>query len=510
MTTLIPKFDLKNGGSTPTGAINRTIYEKLADTVSVLDFGAIGDGTTDDTVSIQNAFDSGKSIYFPSEYTFGITSELSLTTSNVTLYGGGTIAFLASYNTGSNTLLSAITITGSGVILDGLNFNGAAISAVSVTNRFVWFKAPRCRVTSKCAFISLPYGGSNFNGAIQANATAAYLVVTGAYFEECPGAVFVQGPNCVISNNTVLNPHDVSFGLNSINAVDCIITGNTINNANNNSCGGHITAEEGASQWTICNNTIIGVKDGIGIGAINIAVTTAVRGGVISGNVINGGSGTTTNSSTFIYVSGHYFDVNVTDNLLVGLPTGSSGSAYIFVYATGGIVSNNIINAQSYTGPALILIGAGATGLTVKDNIITAYSSIRHILFQAGNFAGLPVVFIGGKFYSGGEGINTATNSPTNLTIYIKDITDSTATSFLNVNELGDINNYFDTYNAVRFPHSIKTNTVMYGNAAPILTTKAYVVGDTIYNLLPAVGSPKGWVCTVSGAPGTWVSMGNL
>ena len=56
MTTLIPKFDLKNGGSTPTGAVNRAINEKLSDTVSVKDFGAVGNGTTDDTTAFNNAW----------------------------------------------------------------------------------------------------------------------------------------------------------------------------------------------------------------------------------------------------------------------------------------------------------------------------------------------------------------------------------------------------------------------------------------------------------------------
>jgi len=38
----------------------------------------------------------------------------------------------------------------------------------------------------------------------------------------------------------------------------------------------------------------------------------------------------------------------------------------------------------------------------------------------------------------------------------------------------------------------------------------SWLIGDIAVNRSPAVGSPKGWVCTVSGTPGTWVSQGNL
>jgi hypothetical protein len=89
MTTLIPKFDFKNGGSTPAGAINRPIDEKLAEVLSVKDFGAIGDGTADDTVSIQATINAGvsknKAVYFPNG-SYIISATLNLP-NNITLIG---------------------------------------------------------------------------------------------------------------------------------------------------------------------------------------------------------------------------------------------------------------------------------------------------------------------------------------------------------------------------------------------------------------------------------------
>jgi len=53
MTTLIPKYDQGN-----TGAVNRPINQKLAETISVLDFGADPTGTTDSTAAFNLATQS--------------------------------------------------------------------------------------------------------------------------------------------------------------------------------------------------------------------------------------------------------------------------------------------------------------------------------------------------------------------------------------------------------------------------------------------------------------------
>jgi hypothetical protein len=98
MTTLIPKINFKNGGSTPTGAVNRTINQKSQDYVSVKDFGAIGDNVADDTVAIQAALDAFKGIHIP-QGNYKITAPLNLNDNNF-IFGEGRGSILTSTHNG--------------------------------------------------------------------------------------------------------------------------------------------------------------------------------------------------------------------------------------------------------------------------------------------------------------------------------------------------------------------------------------------------------------------------
>jgi hypothetical protein len=88
-------IDAANVSYTPAGvgAVTTNVQAKLRETVSVEDFGAVGDGTTDDTAAIQAAVDalvSGQTLVFDKNYK--ITSSITITSkSRFRLTGKGRI-----------------------------------------------------------------------------------------------------------------------------------------------------------------------------------------------------------------------------------------------------------------------------------------------------------------------------------------------------------------------------------------------------------------------------------
>jgi fluoride ion exporter CrcB/FEX len=125
MTTLIPKFDLKDGGSTPVGAVNRPINEKLAETVSVKDFGAVGDGVVDDTASIQAALNASSVVYIP-EGIYKVTDKLNATTDHQISGDGFGVTVINSTYTDDSTISVPAPVTD---VYAALRFENFTINA---------------------------------------------------------------------------------------------------------------------------------------------------------------------------------------------------------------------------------------------------------------------------------------------------------------------------------------------------------------------------------------------
>ena len=123
-----------------TGAVTRTWQNKAADFVSVKDFGAVGDGTTNDRAAIQAALDTGKNVYLPPG-NYRIASGLSMMTSGQRMYGEGGAGWLTIIEWDGASGTNVITISGlQHCIIDSINIRRKAGSATVTSGHAVSFQ----------------------------------------------------------------------------------------------------------------------------------------------------------------------------------------------------------------------------------------------------------------------------------------------------------------------------------------------------------------------------------
>jgi hypothetical protein len=104
-----------------TGAVARTAQAKMRDVVSVKDFGATGDGVTDDSAAIQAAVDAHRAVHFPlGSYNIGSTT---ITVAKTCKLHGDANSF------GDTTSVSRLVYTGTGVALDIVPSSGKIYNA---------------------------------------------------------------------------------------------------------------------------------------------------------------------------------------------------------------------------------------------------------------------------------------------------------------------------------------------------------------------------------------------
>lgn len=106
-----------------TGTVNRQVQDKLREFLSVKDFGAVGDGLTDDTAAIQLALDSNNPTILFSAGVYLVTSKLIIK-DNTHIIGQEAILlnkFTSTYNVSDNCIFGDGI---SNVVLEGLVIDG--------------------------------------------------------------------------------------------------------------------------------------------------------------------------------------------------------------------------------------------------------------------------------------------------------------------------------------------------------------------------------------------------
>jgi len=167
-----------------TGAVTTTVQARLRQTVSVKDFGAVGDGVTNDTAAMAAAHATGSIVYYPAG-TYLFTKLSTAITSGGILGDGPTETVLYSTDTSSDSLM----------VFNGLWLN----SATTQTNNAFVFRdfavtATTPKTAGACIEVTAPIVGSQQENQITVfDNVLCRNFATGIYFKS---ASFWKVLNC--------------------------------------------------------------------------------------------------------------------------------------------------------------------------------------------------------------------------------------------------------------------------------------------------------------------------
>ena len=163
--------------ATGTGSSSRTVSSKLQESLSVTDFGAKGDGTTDDTTALQNTINAAElvngSVYLPSG-TYKITAGLTVD-QTIRIYGESTEGSIIANETNDVVAITIDSATRDAdrCVLENFRINHKAATkyAIIIGNApFAYLQNIRIECTLE------GYGGVLFGDEVTPNASkGAYL-----------------------------------------------------------------------------------------------------------------------------------------------------------------------------------------------------------------------------------------------------------------------------------------------------------------------------------------------
>lgn len=327
--------ELGGVGSTATSPTVKNMYRVF----NVKDYGAIGDGSTDDITAIQNTINAataanGGVVFFPAA-TYIISSSI-VPKSNVTLMGVKDASILKMSASNGRTIY-LVNAALSNFTIDSMTFSGSVNSFPTVPTR--------TRTTSG-------------NGA----ETAIYISGDQDPFLVGGGAIsnFTMR-NCKIQNHAAL-PMRISGTTGTVKVVDCDFI--------NNQDPGFIFNEEVIFNNNHCMN---GADNGVSLSRGNKKITCvgntieniAFQGIFIAGFDING--------------DGDVRNIGPTNFTVTGNTIKNCGYNGIYADAAPkhGVISGNVVQQGYYRGPVgTTAIAAGSNGAVLPQATINVVSTI--------------------------------------------------------------------------------------------------------------------------------------
>lgn len=512
---------------TATGAVATTLHTYIEGQVFNVktDFGATGDGTTNDRDAIQAAITAAGNgvLYFPYG-TYRVNTALNLV-SNITLWFAKgaklllgtavTTEYVLRGSTVSNVVFRDMTVEGNG--LSGVS----AIYLTSCTN--VTFD--NCKIT-KAGTIGLWCVSCSFVKVYKSELSNNYNY--GVEFRDCDGCEAV-GNRCNANGDTGVATSTGGRGIMLWRSRSCYIAGNRC--TSNTEYGFRIYSEAADATYSygnvISGNYFEDNTNGDFVLYDESQTGSKVFRNVISDNIAVRSVNTTSLGTCFLLHGGQNTFVN---NHAYKTGTIGTDAAFNFYYAFDckmiGCTATNFAQAFSLPGSERITI-EGCAGITVA-NAVTAMVkdiTVKNCRFVHGGVGAADVAIqnyaaTGKNYYEGNtlDGFHTGFYIAAEAVALFRNTTLNSGFAGLRVSgtsiaglECGD--NVWDStapweLSALRKNTSTYHKATTYYNAAPSSLT--WAVGDRVYQYQPVAGQPKSWVCTVAGTPGTWVSEGNL
>lgn len=278
--SLSERFNGQIGKNSDFRKFDKTVIEKMKNEfdergVNVKWFGAVGNGATDDTKSIQAAIDTGFSVFLPpGKYN---VKELKGFSSGQIIQGISKVESWGEQNAQNITLLNGIGSADNYVIKNNVWENGILPTAIAVKNLTI-------------------EGSKKTNGILVGNSST----IEGVKIQNCINGL----SNIKVSNVMNCQINGCTNGV--MNATDSKITNNFI-----------YYNEVGINFDNSNDNSIVNNK--IEWNGIGISLTKAVFN-LISNNIIDRNTtyGIYTNNTTNTTITGNQFERNLTNHLYLG------------------------------------------------------------------------------------------------------------------------------------------------------------------------------------------------